>query len=201
MPEERRTEILDTAEALFVSRGYAKTTVNDIIQSIGVAKGTFYYYFKSKEEVMKAIVERVAESVVATSKTIASDPSLNAAEKLFRVITARPKDDKAELLEELHGVDNAEMHLMSIKLGIVLITPILAGIVEQGIREGIFKTQHPHEVMEILLTSSQFLFDEGIFHWEPKELALKAKVFVESMEMLLGAQKGTFSYLYERITS
>jgi AcrR family transcriptional regulator len=55
-PEERRNEILDTAETLFFTKGYGKTTVNDILQAIGIAKGTFYYYFKSKEEVMDAVL-------------------------------------------------------------------------------------------------------------------------------------------------
>lgn len=39
--EERRNEILDTAEMLFFTKGYTKTTVNDVLQAIGIAKGTF----------------------------------------------------------------------------------------------------------------------------------------------------------------
>lgn len=46
--EERRKEILETAERLFLTKGYTKTTVNDILKEIGIAKGTFYHYFKSK---------------------------------------------------------------------------------------------------------------------------------------------------------
>lgn len=57
-PEERRNEILDAAEILFITKGYTKATVMDILQACNIAKGTFYYYFQSKEEVMNAIVMR-----------------------------------------------------------------------------------------------------------------------------------------------
>jgi len=67
-PEERRNEILDTAEMLFFTKGYARTTVNDVLQVIGIAKGTFYYYFKSKEEVMDAVVVRFIDAGVAAAR-------------------------------------------------------------------------------------------------------------------------------------
>lgn len=51
-PDERKNEILDAAEMLFGTKGYSKTTNNDILNEVGIAKGTFYYYFQSKEEVM-----------------------------------------------------------------------------------------------------------------------------------------------------
>lgn len=42
---ERRKELLDTARRLFISKGYEKTSINDILKEVGIAKGTFYYYF------------------------------------------------------------------------------------------------------------------------------------------------------------
>ncbi|HBT17621.1 MAG TPA: TetR/AcrR family transcriptional regulator, partial [Firmicutes bacterium] len=63
--DERRNEILDTAEELFNMKGYDKCTVNDILKAVGIARGTFYYYFKSKEEVLDAIVSRYTDFVVS----------------------------------------------------------------------------------------------------------------------------------------
>jgi len=68
--EERRKEILETAERLFLTKGYTKTTVNDILKEIGIAKGTFYHYFKSKEEVMDEIIMRIIKEDVAKAKVI-----------------------------------------------------------------------------------------------------------------------------------
>ena len=67
--EERRKEILETAERLFLTKGYTKTTVNDILKEIGIAKGTFYHYFKSKEEVMDEIIMRIIKEDVAKAES------------------------------------------------------------------------------------------------------------------------------------
>ena len=72
-PEERKNEILDNAEKLFGTKGYSKTTINDILLAVGIAKGTFYYYFKSKEEVMDAIVMRFIDNGIENIKAIAKE--------------------------------------------------------------------------------------------------------------------------------
>jgi AcrR family transcriptional regulator len=58
VPEERKQELIDTAERLFLEKGYEQTTVADIVREIEVAQGTFYYYFSSKEEILEAIIEK-----------------------------------------------------------------------------------------------------------------------------------------------
>jgi len=200
-PEERKGEILDAAELLFGSKGYSRTTINDILQEVGIAKGTFYYHFQSKEEVMDAIVMRYIDSGVEAALSISSEPSLNAHEKLFRIVAGNnPGSDRKErMIDQLHQVNNAEMHQKSLVETIVRLTPVLTDVVEQGIKEGAFRTDYPKETVEFLLVSSQFLFDEGIFQWEPEELAKKATAFVTIMESALGAESGSFGYLLERI--
>ena len=84
--EERRNEILETAEKLFVTKGYTKTTVNDILKEIGIAKGTFYHYFKSKEEVMDEIIMRIIKADVAKAKAIVSNPNITVLDNLFRIL-------------------------------------------------------------------------------------------------------------------
>src|SRR5699024_10233971 len=107
-PDERRNEILDVAEELFITKGYAATTITDIIGEIGIAKGTFYYYFSSKENVMHAVVIRFVEKAVVDVSKIVNDTELTAPKKLFHIIMAQvpqtPKKD--HMIEELHQVDN-----------------------------------------------------------------------------------------------
>ena len=50
--EERRNEILDVAERLFGTKGFDNTSTNDILKEIGIARGTLYYHFKSKEDIL-----------------------------------------------------------------------------------------------------------------------------------------------------
>jgi len=57
-PRIRIDEILDAAEPLFSANGYRKTTISDIAQELGVAQGMLYYYFKSKDEILEALIEK-----------------------------------------------------------------------------------------------------------------------------------------------
>ena len=74
--EERRNEIIETAGKLFEEKGYEQTQVQDIVNEIGVAKGLFYYYFKSKDEVMEELADRYADAIIdAVNKLIDNDIS------------------------------------------------------------------------------------------------------------------------------
>lgn len=199
-PVERRNEILDTAEMLFITKGYSKTTVNDILQEIGIAKGTFYYYFKSKEEVMDAMIGRVTEKYVSRAKEIAALPGLSVNEKIIRIFMAdRPDEKKAQMIEQLHEVENAQLHQKSNVETILQLTPVLTDLLEQGIKEGSYHTPFPREVVEFLLVSSQFLFDDGIFKWKPEEQKQKALAFIWVFETLLGAEKGSLSFVADML--
>lgn len=75
-PEIRRQEIIETAHALFQENGYDQTTVRDIVRAVGVAQGLFYYYFKSKEEVLLAIVEKTTDALLVDIAAIIADPNM-----------------------------------------------------------------------------------------------------------------------------
>ncbi|QQK74855.1 TetR/AcrR family transcriptional regulator [Salicibibacter cibarius] len=199
-PEERRNEILDVAETLFTTKGYANTTINDILQMVGIAKGTFYYYFRSKEDVMDAVVIRFIDSGTEAAKMIAANANLEAPEKIFQIIMAQNPNASREkrMLEELHDVHNAEMHQKSLVETIRRLTPVLTDVVEQGIAEGSFTTPYPKEMVEFLLVA-QLVFDDGIFEWQPQELMQKATAFTHMIETSLGAKTGSFAYLHERL--
>jgi len=197
-PEVRKNEILDAAEVLFAAKGYNHTTINDILEAVAIAKGTFYYHFQSKEEVMDSIVMRFIEAGVDAARMIAADTTLTAHEKIFRIVMAqKPDDGKEKMIEQLHQVHNAEMHQKSLVETILQLTPVLTDVIEQGIEEGTFQTAYPRETVEFLLVSSSFLFDEGIFRWRPEELMQKAVAFTTIMEMTLGAEQGSFGYMLE----
>lgn len=197
--EERRKEILDVAEALFVSKGYIKTSVNDILSNIGIAKGTFYYYFKSKEEVLDAIIDRFISAGIKAAEEIVEDDTLSVHEKFLMMVTAQKPntDTKKEMINQLHEINNYEMHQKSLVETVKQLSPIMAKVVEQGIEQGLFHTPYPKEAVEFLLVASSFIFDEDIFDWQPDEIMHKVEAFIHTMEVNLGAEKGSFSYMYK----
>lgn len=84
---DRKSEILDMARSMFISIGYEDTSINDLIKRLGIAKGTFYHYFKSKEELLDQVINEVNTEIIKNISEIASfDRSPD--EKLFTAISA-----------------------------------------------------------------------------------------------------------------
>lgn len=193
---ERLNEILDVSEKLFASKGYEKTTVNDILDGVGIGKGTFYHYFGSKEEVMNAVITRMAVIAKTVCEEIANMPGLSAHEKFIKVFTDQPgKND--EIVEQLHHDDNSALHIKSLTETILAISPALAQIIKQGNDEGIYHTPYPQESFEFIYAGAQFMLDPGLFKWSVDELMRKVKAFVHIVETVLGAEKGSFDFIYK----
>jgi AcrR family transcriptional regulator len=199
----RLNEIVDAAELLFTSKGYEEATVNDILEKVQIGKGTFYHYFKSKEDVMDAVINRMVKSIVKCANAIADDSALTVNEKMRDAILSMNISDGVGkvVIEELHKPSNAQMHQTSITRTIQAVAPILAGIVEQGVQEGVYKTPYPLETVEFLLVANQFIFDSGIFQWSKEEMVARALAFVRMMELSLGAAKDSFGFLLDNLNT
>jgi len=63
-PDVRRQELMDAAVRIFKDKGISKTTVSDITQTAGVAKGTFYLYFDSKDQLLGGLKERLVDEIL-----------------------------------------------------------------------------------------------------------------------------------------
>ncbi|MCX8130586.1 MAG: TetR/AcrR family transcriptional regulator [Clostridia bacterium] len=195
-PEERKTEIMDIAEELFNSKGYEQTGVNEIIEKAGVAKGTFYYYFKSKDEILDEIVKRAIDKEIQGLQEIIKDSGSNALEKIKNILASNLKNacENEELLELLHKKENALMHQKSIVYSANKYSPIIAEIIKQGVAEGIFHTQYPLEVTQFLMVGISFLFDTSIFLWTKEEYIQRLNALSYILETTLHAEKGSFEF-------
>src|SRR6266571_8141608 len=70
-----RDQILDAAARLIHLQGYHCTSLDDVLRESGVGKGNFYYYFKSKEDLGYAIIDRVTQAFLErTLEPILADP-------------------------------------------------------------------------------------------------------------------------------
>lgn len=169
-PIERRNEILDAAETLFTTKGYNETTIIDILKAVGIAKGTFYYYFKSKEEVLDAILVRLIDGDREKMQVVAKNTSMNPIEKISAMLMAQqpqPGDVKDRMNEIFHKPGNGDMHLKYNVLALRHLSPLLAMVAHEGIEQGIFHLEYPEEIAEYLLGASVFAFDEGLNEWTP----------------------------------
>lgn len=72
-PEERRAQILRSARAVFAQRGYHPASVADILEHAGVARGTFYNHFDSKQQIFQEVLAEVMVEVTAGVRPIDVD--------------------------------------------------------------------------------------------------------------------------------
>lgn len=196
-PQERRLEIVDSAERLFRERGYATCSVEMIIRDIGVAKGTFYYYFKSKQEILEAIVDRTLGQIVEMAEQIARDRSLGALAKMEALLADSQigTDASLDVAGMLHLPENRELHELTNIQTVLRLSPILCEIVEQGNRETVFAVDRPLETIQFLFTGAQFLMDGGLFGFSEQELQARREVSQTIIEKALGAEPGSFGFM------
>ena len=196
---ERREEIIAAAGELFLVKGYDQTTMKDVMDRLQIAKGTIYHYFKSKEELLEAVLDSIVANLVEAMQAIADEARGNALEKLRHLIvksTAADNHDQ-EMLDNLHRPGNTGMHLRLLAKLIVMQAPIYAEFIRQGCAEKLFATEHPLESAEFILAGFQFLTDMGIYHWTPEQLARRTGALPALIESQLQAPAGSFGFLLE----
>jgi len=197
-PEVRKNEILDIANSLFSYKGYDHTSISDILEQAGIAKGTLYYHFKSKEEIMNAIIERILVGMLDKAKNIAQDGSLTVHEKLLHVVMSLHLNEGTEqgVMDHIHNPQNALMHQKQLDALVRGVTPILSSILKEGILQGLFTTSYPYESSEMLLIYSQIAFDQQTIS-SKAEAERKITAFICNMERILGAQTGSLSFMIQ----
>jgi AcrR family transcriptional regulator len=82
---EREQQILDAALVVFAEKGYGETRIGDIAGRLGVAKGTIYLYFESKEALFEAVFRRTFDAMTAPLSDVAADPALPPGDKLLTI--------------------------------------------------------------------------------------------------------------------
>lgn len=194
--EERRNEILDAADMLFGQKGYDETSTNDILDKVGIARGTLYYHFKSKEDIMDALIERYNVRILGAAKEIALDRSISVNERIFRVVMAMKMDsgNGSEIIEHIHKPQNALMHQKIQKVSIAGITPILTEIIREGIEQGMFNTPYPYECMEMVMVYTYTVFDD-MAEMTDKERESRIQALACNLERLLGAESGSLMFV------
>ena len=197
--EERKKEILDIAEELFTTKGYDNTSTADILDRVGIARGTIYYHFKSKEEILDALIDRIIQGIVRNVRSALSYEA-PAPQKIISFIGATRVDSAIgkEITDYAHRPQNALMHQKMLNSLLAELTPIAAGIIKDGIKEGVFSTDYPEEAAEMLLIYSSVIFDD-LNEMTKGEQEKKVTGFVFNMERLLGVKSGGLTEIISHI--
>lgn len=190
--EERKNEILDVAARLFGVKGFDNTSTNDILQEVGIARGTLYYHFQSKEEILDAVIDRMIGQMLAEAGALAKKKELPVLQRLTLMIRAlQTKEDWGDrLMEQIHKPQNALMHQKIQEKLLAGMNPLLAGLIEEGVAAGICHTDYPAEVAEMTFLYANMAFDDLAVQTE-EEQQRKTAAFIYNLERLLQMEQGS----------
>lgn len=156
-PAVRRAELLDCAQRLFLTRGYERTTVNDVIGATGLSKGAFYHHFRAKEDLLEAIADRFARQSLDRIQELRSLGGLNALQRL-NLFLALTREWKGEHIAELRAMfttlldpQNAVLYHRIVEAVSKVLAPALGEIIARGEAEGVFDPGDATLAAEVLL--------------------------------------------------
>ena len=180
--EERRNEIIETAGKLFEEKGYEQTQVQDIVNEIGVAKGLFYYYFKSKDEVMEELADRYADTIIdAVNKLI--DKDISTFDKINRIfqIFIDSAEKKSGIFMGILNVKNGITHeRIFFNVGKKMV-PLVTELILSGNDNGECNCSDPKFITEFLVSGlfnimNQISPDEKIDYLKEKLPTIKTMI-------------------------
>lgn len=193
-PEKRREELIDAAKRLFITKGYARTAVNDIVKEVNVAQGTFYYHFKSKTEILEEVVKKSILSLVERVRLAADKRDTSAVSKLneFQDALIRFGNQNSELFDFVHQKSNLVLHDRLAKMTVAKVAPLLSKIIQDGVSEGVFAVNYPVETAKFILLAVGPMFHDPDMITDPEKVE-KARITVEQcMARILGIKEGSF---------
>ena len=211
--DERKREFLNTAQELFFTKGYEQTSVEAIIKKMRLSKGTFYYYFKSKEDLLEKLSYKMSKKILKEVKKIVEKNDLNAIDKLNKAyaVVGSVKLENIELLKVLlkafYNDRNLFFRHKMFMSSMEILAPEFSKIIRQGVNEKVFNTPFPDEsarlIFEIANTFSgkvpQLIMDLDKNPENLNEAEKEFRVYENAIERIIGAEEGTVKIVNRNI--
>ncbi len=150
-PEQWRNEILNATQKLFLSKGYEETSINDIMEMVGGAKGMFYRFFQSKEEVMQALGNQMFFENNPFD-VVKERSDLNGLQKIQEVLALNRSDTERERInvQAISILKNPRILATAIEANRRVLTPLWLELLEEGQQDGSIQTEYAREISELL---------------------------------------------------
>ncbi|SFI72420.1 TetR/AcrR family transcriptional regulator [Thermoflavimicrobium dichotomicum] len=189
MRHEKVDIIFQAAVQVFAESGFDQAKMDDIAQAAGVAKGTIYYHFKSKEELFSALMDEGIGNLIDYAKRNISLHS-NPIEQLHALVHAHiqffieNKKLAKLLLSEAFGTKERQHQF---RVRILEYIRLIENILRDGIQSGDLSIVHPHEMASAIFGAASILVLHKIYSLEgqEKEMEESANVMEETVRHLL----------------
>lgn len=166
-PKQAIENIITISAKLFAEKGYDKTSMQDIVDALGMSKGGIFHHFSSKEDIFNAVMERQFEQIIETvSQWLDEMHGLTAKEKLRGLINRNLTDEK--IVKESSNmissaIESPQIILAFTQNNLKKLAPIIADIIREGIEDRSISTAFPNECAEVLLLLLNFWCDTDVF--------------------------------------
>jgi AcrR family transcriptional regulator len=201
----RRKELLDTALALFESVGYERTSIEQITGAVGVAKGTFYHYFDSKQDLLAQLVSAHADELFERLDAALAAMDADAVTRLrafFRLSGNWKLEERQQTIayaQSLYSDENVRLRDALMAQWADRMDAMVTVIIRQGIAEGVFKISDAEASAGVLVSlwlgwgdrqAQRFLaLPEHPEYGE--RIAVELEALETAMERMLGLAEGT----------
>lgn len=152
-PEVTVEKILEVSQRLFLEKGYDNTTIQDIVDELGgLTKGAIYHHFKSKEEIMDALSEKMFTSN-NPFEAVKKRKELNGLEKMRLAVKLNQADEKqVELTRQaIPLLKNPRVLAGMLESNRQFLCPYWLELIKEGQKDGSIQTQYPKELAELLV--------------------------------------------------
>lgn len=201
---KKRDLILDAMQELMAEGKANSVTVSAIAQKAGIGKGTIYYYFPSKNDIIESVIERSYSRVLDKGRDLAESPDVPVFEKL-KIIHYACLDAAREMKrQEMCGSfseqqQSALIHQKFARIIITKLKPILTNILRQGDQEQVFHCDHPEEVAHIILMLLTLILDNSLVPLDAEQRRDTLLAFTNMQEASMGIPKGTLQFVLHQI--
>ncbi|TGY95855.1 TetR/AcrR family transcriptional regulator [Petralouisia muris] len=184
-PEVTVDKILEASQRLFLEKGYDNTTIQDIVDELGgLTKGAIYHHFKSKEEIMDALGDKMFFSDNPFEK-VKRRKDLNGLEKMKMAILLNQSEEmKIKLTEQaMPLLKNPRVLAGMIESNRRMLCPYWQELIEEGQKDGSIKTQYAKELAEFLVLTDIWLIP-SVFPGDKEEIQRRFRCIKEMLEKM-----------------
>ena len=168
-----REKILNTATQLFIQKGSEKTSMQDIAQTAGISKGAIYHHFKSKDEIVFAVIRSRQELMEEEMKQwLKATENLTGREQLQTILKSNLESQTARATDGIVGEyeKDAGFILTMMRDNLRIGAPLVSDIIKKGMADGSLQPQYPEEAAEVFLLLVNFWMHGTVFESEPERL-------------------------------
>ena len=179
-PEETVRRILDTAERLFVEKGYDRTSLQDILDETGLSKGAVYHHFASKEDIFYSVCDRIGRRNGEVLSRVRDDDTLTGLEKLRAMFkTSLQPERQAKMFCMMpYLMDNARFLATEMWSIFTEVVPcFVEPVIRQGVADGSIRTEHPRELAEAMMMLSDMWINPIVQPTTPEEIRARCAVY------------------------